>query len=71
MVRRHWHASFDEVVYIQIRIQTDGTLALQDHHSEIHLTEVDRGRVLLGAEGADIAPELTADRVTYASLKHS
>jgi hypothetical protein len=55
--------------HIAIEISADGNLVLQDTDSEVQPGKAGRGSVLLGAEAADIAPELTADRKTYSTLE--
>jgi hypothetical protein len=54
---------------IAIEISQDGKLILKDFDSEVQPGEAGRGSVLLGAEAADIAPELKADRKTYSNLE--
>jgi hypothetical protein len=55
--------------HIAIEISQDGKLILTDSDSEVQPGEAGRGSVLLGAEAADIAPELKADRKTYSILE--
>jgi hypothetical protein len=56
--------------HIAIEISQDGKLVLKDSDSEVQPGEARRrGSVLLGAEAADIAPELKADRKTYSILE--
>jgi hypothetical protein len=56
--------------HIAIEISQDGKLVLKDSDSEVQPGEAGgRGSVLLGAEAADIAPELKADRKTYSILE--
>jgi hypothetical protein len=56
--------------YIAIGISQEGNLILKDSDSEVQPGEAGRrGSVLLGAEAADIAPELKADRKTYSILE--
>lgn len=56
--------------HIAIEISQDGKLILKDSDSEVQLAEAGRrGSVLLGAEAADIVPELKADRKTYSILE--
>ena len=56
--------------HIAIEISQDGKLILQDSDSEVPPGEAGlSGSVLLGAEAADIAPELKADRKTYSILE--
>jgi hypothetical protein len=58
--------------HIAIEISQDGKLVLKDSDSEVRPGEAGRrGSVLLGAEAADIAPELKADRKPTQSLKNS
>jgi len=57
--------------HIAIEISQDGKLILKDSDSEVQLAAEAgrRGSVLLGAEAADIVPELKADRKTYSILE--
>lgn len=56
-------------LYIETRISNDDRLHLEDHDSEIHPTESGRGLLLMAAEAADVAAQLTSDHVTYAALE--
>jgi hypothetical protein len=56
--------------HIAIEISRDGKLVLKDSDSEVQPGEAGlSGSVLLGAEAADIAPELKADRKAYSILE--
>jgi hypothetical protein len=55
--------------HIAIEISTEDNLVLKDSDFEVQPGGAGRGSILLGAEAADIAPELTADRKTYSTLE--
>lgn len=55
--------------HIAIEISKDDNLVLKDSDSEVRPRGTGLGSILLGAEAADIAPELTADRKTYSTLE--
>ena len=59
-----------ERLLIRTRISKDGSLQLEDQDSEVHAPETGRGLLLLGAEAADIAPQLSSDHVTYTALEN-
>ena len=56
-------------MYIGIQVSTDGKLVMEDHDSETLLPGSGEGSTLLGAEAADIAPELVSDQKAFTSLR--